>query len=144
MLFLPFPAIQEVVPHKEEMVLLDQIIEHDSNGTVCTVTIGPHSIFQNSKGHVPAWVGIEYMAQCIAVFAGMRARSKDEKIQIGYLLGSRYLEIFDKDFIQGQTLEIRCKLIKEDNNIGVFQCEVFDAGNHALLLKGNLNVYRHN
>ena len=40
-------------------------------------------------GQVPAWVGIEYMAQAIAAWAGCRARAAGKPPQLGFLLGSR-------------------------------------------------------
>ena len=70
-----YPPIVELVPHRPPMLLLDRVLSYDGECVVCETVLGPDSPFVE-QGHVPAVVGIEYMAQTIAAGAGLSARDK--------------------------------------------------------------------
>ena len=83
-----FPPIEALVPHKPPMLLLDRVLSYSTDYVSCEVEIRVDSPFVRD-GVVPAIVGLEYMAQCVAAFAGLSARHKGEAPRIGFLLGSR-------------------------------------------------------
>ena len=60
-----YPPIEQLLPHRPPMILIDRLVWTNGVATVCEVTIGPHSMFIQAVG-VPAFVGIEYMAQTVA------------------------------------------------------------------------------
>jgi predicted hotdog family 3-hydroxylacyl-ACP dehydratase len=64
----PLYSFESVVPHTGTMVLLDQIEYWDETGLQASVTIRADAPFADVSG-VPAWVGIELMAQTIAATA---------------------------------------------------------------------------
>ena len=64
-----FPPVEHVLPHAGHMVLLARVVAHDEKETRCQVDIRSQRHFRREDGSVPAWVGIEYMAQCIAAHA---------------------------------------------------------------------------
>ncbi len=70
--------IGELLPHGPEMTLIDRLVEYSPQRSVATVTIERHSRFFAEPNGVPAWVGIEYMAQTIAARAGYEARLRGE------------------------------------------------------------------
>ncbi|MEG9858998.1 beta-ketoacyl synthase N-terminal-like domain-containing protein [Stenotrophomonas sepilia] len=74
---------------------------------------------------VPAWVGIEYMAQAIAAWAGCRARAAGRPPQLGFLLGSRRYSSARSSFPSGSRLRVqaRCELLG-DNGLGMFACRI--------------------
>jgi predicted hotdog family 3-hydroxylacyl-ACP dehydratase len=49
--------------------------------------------FDRQLNGVPNYVGIEYMAQSIAALAGVEARLDHEGIRVGFLLGTRKLQM---------------------------------------------------
>ena len=88
---------------------------------------------------VPAWAGIEYMAQAIAAYAGMMAKRAGEPIKLGFLLGTRRYSSNVAEFKVGSTLTVRVEKIIQDNNLGAFECKIQGAG---VEITANLNVYQ--
>ncbi len=70
-----FPTC-ELIPHSEPMILIDELVEATSDHASAKVTIREDSMFSNAAGGVPAWIGIEYMAQTVSAFAGMEANRR--------------------------------------------------------------------
>ena len=81
-------AIEDVVPHRQDMCLLERIMHWDEDGIEAELVVPASGLFVED-GQVPAWIGIEYMAQAIAAWAGCRARAAGNRPQLGFLLGSR-------------------------------------------------------
>src|SRR2546426_3960121 len=85
------PEIRSLVPHSGPMVLLDRVVSVDEESLCAEVLIRADSMFC-AAGGVGAWVGLEYMAQAIAAYAGYGARLRGAPVKIGFLLGSRRYE----------------------------------------------------
>lgn len=116
--------IDTLVPHRGAMRLLDRVIEVDEEQAVAEVDVPFDGLFVRD-GAVPAWVGIEYMAQTIALWAGARAVQAGGPPRLGFLLGSRRYEARRAAFPSGVSLrvEARCELIGS-NGLGVFDCRI--------------------
>src|SRR5688572_26717078 len=82
------PDISSLVPHARPMVLLDRVICADEESLSAEVSIRSDSLFCTAEG-VGAWVGLEYMAQAVAAYAGYVAHLRGEAVKIGFLLGTR-------------------------------------------------------
>ena len=136
-----YPAVRDVVPHTGRMVLLTRVVDHAPDHTACVVEIGEDARFREPGGLVPAWVGLEYMAQCVAAHAGLRARANGEPVRIGFLLGSRRVELRTAGFAPGQVLEVRARRQWGDRGLGSFACSIRDAADGRLLVDGHLSVY---
>ena len=70
------PHVRELVPHEPPMLLLDAVRSYDGDTIVCAVTIAADGLFVeqlNGQPGVPALIGLEYMAQCVAAYAGLAA-----------------------------------------------------------------------
>src|SRR3954468_20060608 len=65
--------IEALIPHRGAMRLLDRVLEVDDDRVLAEVDVPFDGLFVRD-GAVPAWIGIEYMAQAVAACAGMRAR----------------------------------------------------------------------
>jgi predicted hotdog family 3-hydroxylacyl-ACP dehydratase len=135
----PFPPIVELVPHKPPMLLLDRVLSYSTNFVSCEVEIRTDSPFVRD-GAVPAIVGVEYMAQCVAAFAGLSARDKGEPARIGFLLGSRDLRVDADAFVVGDRLTIEARRDWGENDLGSFACRVYRGA--AVLVHGRLTVYQ--
>lgn len=140
----PAYTVAELVPHSGTMSLLDTTLHCDRKSLIAQVTIGPHTLFASERG-VPAWVGIEYMAQSIAAFAGVRAREAGEEIRIGFLVGTRKYHCNVPYFPLGTRLLIEVtEELRGDNGLGVFICRITSAPNSATMIaaEANLNVFQ--
>jgi predicted hotdog family 3-hydroxylacyl-ACP dehydratase len=127
------------VPHRGAMSLLDRVEAADEDGVVAWVTVPADGLFATAEG-VPAWVGIEYMAQAVAAWSGARARDGGGSPRIGFLLGSRRYEARESVFAAGAQLRVsaRCELIGA-NGLGMFDCRIEHAGRE--LATARLSVY---
>ncbi|WP_340122256.1 hotdog family protein [Methylobacter svalbardensis] len=131
-------AVAELIPHAGSMVLLDRIIDYDDQGLTAELVVRGDGLLGDDQS-VPAWVGIEYMAQTIAAYAGVMAKKVNEPIRLGFLLGTRRYRSNVAAFKVGSTLTIRVKNIMQDDNLGVFDCRILGEG---VEVTANLNVYQ--
>lgn len=116
--------IDELVPHSGTMSLLDKVLEHGDDWLTAEVIITPETLFLTNDS-VPAWVGIEYMAQTIAAFAGVLAKAHDQDVKLGFLLGTRKYTTSTSSFPLGSRLVIRVeKELQSDDGLGVFNCSI--------------------
>jgi len=136
-----FPPIEELVPHAAGMLLLDRVLEHDSDATRCAVRVDDSVLFRSDDGSVPSWLAVEYMAQCVAAHAGLLARARGEKPKPGLLLGSRRLVLRRPTFESGGLLEVRARH-GTGSSAMAFHCEVREREGTEPLVEGRLNVYQ--
>jgi predicted hotdog family 3-hydroxylacyl-ACP dehydratase len=116
--------IENFIPHRAGMRLVDRLVELDDEHVVAEVDVPFDGLFVRD-GQVPAWIGIEYMAQTVSAWAGARARSGGGQPRPGLLLGSRKYEVRCAGFPSGATLrvEARCELVAA-NGLGQFDCRI--------------------
>ena len=136
-------TLLDVLPQRPPMVLLDKIISHDGDETTCAVRIDPASPFASADGSIPSWVAMEFMAQCAAAHSGLLDRNKGKPIRLGFLLGSRKLDLHVQRFEVGQELRVKAKSTWTDGELASFDCSVCDA-NGALLAECELSAYSPN
>jgi len=111
------------------MLLLQRLLDSGDDYVVCEVRVRKDGLF-DSDGRVPAWLGIEYMAQTVAVFSGLQARRDHELVKMGFLLGSRRFETNVQDFACGDVLRVTARrLVHGSSGMGAFECQV--QGEHA-------------
>jgi predicted hotdog family 3-hydroxylacyl-ACP dehydratase len=114
--------IRSLIPHAGPMVLLDRVISVDEDGLCAEVSIRSNTLFCGADG-VGAWVGIEYMAQAIAAWAGYTAQLRGEPVKLGFLLGTRRYESSRPIFVLGSVLRVHVqRLFQNENGLGSFEC----------------------
>ena len=135
----PPHAMDAWVPHRGAMSLLDAVIRCDEQGIEASVRVPAGGLFNDGDG-VPAWVGVEYMAQAVAAWSGGRARSAGGSPKIGYLLGSRRYEAAVPVFPAGAELRVlaQCELLG-DSGLGLFDCRIEHDG--RVLASARLSVF---
>ncbi len=120
--------ISEVVPHSGLMSLLDEVLDYNAESLSAEVTIVENSLFVEPHG-VPAWVGIEYMAQAIAAYSGLMAKNAGQEVSVGFLLGTRKYTCNRAYFPVGARLKVSVyEELRGDNGLGVFRCEIIAEG----------------
>ena len=136
-----YPPLEYLLPHRPPMILLDRLVESNGPASACEVTIGPHSMFVEAAG-VPAFVGIEYMAQAVAAHGGYQAYQADEPIGLGLLLGTRQLKLYCQYFELGQTLRIQVIHRWGEGELMRFRCTITHVSTGMLLQQAELNVFK--
>lgn len=139
---MPSPAwpVAELLPHAADMILIDEVIEFDEEHIRTRTQVRPGGLFNRVDGSLPAWVGIELMAQSVAAYAGCQARVKSEPVELGFLLGTRKFECNVEHFPAGVELIIHAlRSLQDDSGMGVFECQLSGPGIQA---SARLNVYR--
>lgn len=117
--------IEALLPQSGSMVLLDSVLEKDDEHIVVELTVRDDGLFSSPDRTVPAWVGLEYMAQTVAAFSGYNKKSRGEAIQLGFLLGTRYYQCSVDHFPCGTLLKVRAeKIIEAANDMSVFDCVI--------------------
>ncbi len=135
----PLYAIEEVVPHRQDMCLLQRILRWDQDSIEAELVVPATGLFIED-GEMPAWIGIEYMAQAIAAWAGCRAREAGSVPQLGFLLGSRRYSSQRSGFPSGSRLRVQARReLLGDNGLGLFACRIL-AGEEEWAV-ANVSVY---
>ena len=130
--------VAELIPHSGKMVWLDRIVDCDDNALSAEFVVRPNGLPGNDET-IPAWAGIEYMAQAIAAYAGVMAKRAGEPVKPGFLLGTRRYSSTVAEFKVGSTLTVRVEKIIQDNTLGAFECKIQGDG---VEVSANLNVYQ--
>ena len=133
-----FPPIAELLPQAGAMRLLERVLEHGEAGTRCSVAPSHGAPFRDARGAVPAWVGLEYMAQCAAVDGSLRARG--EALEPALFVGSRRIAFRCAEFDPAQSLEVVARHAAGHRELLAFDCAVFDSRGGEPLVEGRLNV----
>jgi len=130
--------IRDLIPHDHPMVLLDRIESCRVRGLTASVVIREDSLFAESAG-VPSWVGLEYLGQAIAAYAGVCARRDDQPVRIGFLVSTRRYEPGCSHFPLGAKLMVAVDAVTDnDTGLQVFAGSISAPG---LAVSANLNVY---
>ncbi len=139
--FLPVGAY---LPHRAPLLLLDRVIAVSDDSVMCEVTIdgvGVLAPFLTPQGELPAWYGVEIMAQTVGVWSGFHARQRgDREIRPGMLLGGRGYRATHATFASGSTLRVEMRLLMRDDKLGSFEGEI--RSGETIIASGRLNTYQ--
>ncbi|MDP2876375.1 MAG: hypothetical protein Q8O00_09340 [Holophaga sp.] len=119
--------IQEFVPQHPPMLLLDAVVEVSETLCRTSLRVNPAAWYANADGTMPAWLGLELMAQTAAAHSGWKNRDAASP-KCGYLLGTRRYQSTLAHFPADSTLVIQAEL----DYAGVF-------GQSAFLCQISLN-----
>lgn len=115
----------EVLSHCPPMVLLDEILGWGEDWIEALVTHDKPSVFTNSDGKIPSWVSLEYICQVVAAFAGIRRLNQQEPVTIGFVMGTRKMDLAIPYFLPKQAIKLRVEeQMKSQNQIGVYGCTI--------------------
>ena len=134
-----FPPIAQLLPQAGASRLLERVLAHDGEQTRCAVA-PPGALFRDARGRVPAWVALEYMAQCAAADGSLRRRARGEPLAPALLVGSRRITFRCASFDPKQRLEVTARRAAGQRELLAFDCAVFDARGGEPLAEGRLNV----
>ena len=134
--------IQDLLPHRPPMLLLDAARGMDGDWFVATVRVRPGipffaagGVFAGggvflgggvfAAGGVPAWVGLEYMAQAVGAYSGALGLARGGAPMPGMLLGTREYAAAVPAFRDGLELEVRVRIdIFQDGGVSSMDCRI--------------------
>jgi len=122
------------------MLLLDEVIAGHGDGMTGVVRITPASAFYRASVGVPAYVGVEYMAQAIAAYDGWKRLRNGYQPAPGFLLGTRHYHSTSDYFVDGDVLYIVVISLFSADGMAAFECTM--ELNGVVCAKATLNVYR--
>ncbi len=137
----PFPRVGELIPHARRMLLLDRVVEHGPEHAVCTANPAASELFRDAAGRVPAWVGLEYLAQCMAVYGSLVARVEGRRPRLGPFIGGRRLKLRVDHFQPDRVLWVTVRHLRGDRGLVAFDGWIQDVADGAPLVEGRLHVY---
>lgn len=147
----PITDTASLLPHSGRMVLIDRITRYGDDFVKAGAQIKPDHILL-AGGILPYTAFIELMAQAVGAYAGIQARKNARPVRLGFLLGTRKLEIFAQSVPVGTHLLATAHMsIQDAGGMGVFDCELrwTDAPetssgtlpSDGILARASLNVY---
>ena len=131
--------IVNLIPHRRTMSLLSRVVKIDASSAVVEAVVSESNPFIRDQV-LHAWIGIEYMAQAVAVWAGRQAQLEGRGLDLGFLLGTRRYEAYCQHFKVGSVLTIEaCCEFRGENGLGNFACRILE--NNQLTAAANINVF---
>ena len=116
----------DFLPHRPPMIMLAELISIDVPGEASAVAdTSPGCIFYDPelKG-VPACAALEYMAQTMALAVGADQRRKGEAPKVGFVLGTRRLDVKVSAFESGKRYEVKATCTCADGEVASFDCSI--------------------
>jgi predicted hotdog family 3-hydroxylacyl-ACP dehydratase len=135
----PYPAIDQLVPHRGAMILIDRVVAHGPVRLEAEATIRAEPYFPGAA-RVPAYLGLEYMAQAIAAYAALGRSDRAKPPGIGLLLGTRDFKSAVAAFEVGQRVGLTAELVLDGGELGVFDCAIRSDGRSVATAR--LNVFQ--
>ncbi|HRE17919.1 MAG TPA: hypothetical protein PLW86_12785 [Rhodocyclaceae bacterium] len=119
------PPIADILSHRGTMLWQDAVLSHDDTRAICRYRIPENGWFVDAEGAMPAWLGIEVMAQAIAAHVAMRAIRLGLPPKRGALLGSRDFTSHCSAFPAGSTLLTTVDMeFRDESGLGAYQCSI--------------------
>ncbi len=131
--------LDDLILHRDPMSLLDRVHAVEDDGLVATVEIREDIPFFVVGDGVPAWIGMEYMAQAVAALAGIRARRAGRPIPFGLLIGCRHFVAYVAAFAVATRLAVEVReLVSDSDGLGAFACTIYAVSSGDADEDGNL------
>ena len=117
--------VREFVLHRKPMLLLDTVVMCAGDKMECEWQVSAEDVFVVPGRGVPAYIGVEYMAQCVAALGGARARLEGFGPPLGFLLGTRHFTATRSHFELGMRYVASCtELVRDANGMGSYDCSI--------------------
>src|SRR3569623_78774 len=117
--------IEAIIPHRGTMLLIDAVTAFDEQTLSARATVHADAWYADAQGAMPAWIGIELMAQSIAAHVALLAMRGGGRARPGVLLGSRSYKALQPSFAGGAQLQIHAtELLRSDEGHGAYECTI--------------------
>ena len=135
--------ILDLIPHRGPMSLIHRVVEVEQNRLAAEIKIDESSPFFEAGTGVPAWIGLEYMAQAVAALASARSKKAAQPVKLGLLIGCRRFLSQVPAFKPGSELRVTVRTLATDGaGASAFSCIITNVGQATkTLVEGQLTVF---
>ena len=120
----PPPPIEEILPHRYGMLLVDRVVAWDAASATVSASPSAEGWYAEAGG-MPSRIGIELMAQAIAAHVSIVAWSKGEPPKKGVLLGARAYRATRPHFPAGSRLKIKAvRAFSDESGMGAYDTSI--------------------
>ena len=132
--------LETLIPHRGKMLLLSRVVSFDPKGSLrAEYDINENCLFYDpALAGVPAWTGLEFIAQAISALSGIKNRDMGIKPKIGFILSISSMHIHIPVFPLGSSADIRINQYDLTDVIYTFNGEVYLENKKAI--EGRLMV----
>jgi predicted hotdog family 3-hydroxylacyl-ACP dehydratase len=118
-------SIETILPHRGTMLLLDSVSAFNDETLTAHAMVRSDAWYADAAGGMPAWIGVELMAQAIAAHVALLAMRDGGKARPGVLLGSRSYQAQKTSFPADAQLTIEVKeLLRSEGGHGAYECSI--------------------
>jgi predicted hotdog family 3-hydroxylacyl-ACP dehydratase len=118
-------SIEAILPHRGTMLLIDAVSAWSDETLTAHATVRGDAWYADAHGAMPAWIGIELMAQAIAAHVALLAMRAGGQARPGVLLGSRSYRAHTPAFARAARLSIEAKeLLRSEDGHGAYECTI--------------------
>lgn len=137
--------LDELIPQKPPMRLIDKCINFDQKVVHCQVEIKNNNIFFcDVRRAVPHWVAIEMMAQTSAVCAKLSSlqekKNRCKESQMAFLMSVRQYKTEVIEYHENQVLDIFSEAVYIEDGMGLFKANM--SINGKLIATVNISAYQ--
>jgi predicted hotdog family 3-hydroxylacyl-ACP dehydratase len=133
-----FVPLEQFMPHRAPMLLIDALVAHDGDDAVCEKTFTERDPFVEN-GVVSSFVALELFAQAAAAHFGYEGLASGGKVTSGALLGARKIDLSRDSFAVGEKLIIKVKRVMTMPPMAQFECVLMNDRGETLA-EGTINV----
>lgn len=134
----------DYLPHAAPMVMLETVRLIEAGRALCSVNVSGAGVlapFLDPAGDLPAWFGLEIMAQTVGVSAAGQATAGDTGGNTqGMLLGTQQFSAEVPAFASGSELLCEAALQQSSGPLQSYECSIRDA--HSTLARARVNIYQ--
>lgn len=135
----PWPEPAALLPHGPPAVFIERILDHGERHVTCRVVPGTADAAHVKDGRIAGAMGVEYMAQAVAVYASLHA-PPERRREIGYVIAIRSLTMAVPAFAVGEPLVVRATWQWGEDRLGRFETAIEREG--VTLATAFMSVYR--
>lgn len=137
------PPVADVLPHDPPMVLLtsfDPASFSEDRLSAFVEIDGDSPFYDGALGGVSSVFALEYMAQTMAALVGLKRRRMRLAPRIGFVLGSRSIDVGVDRFVRGERYRVDAEMVFTDGSFASFDVRIV-AGDGTVAAKGRLNAF---
>jgi len=120
-----FPPVEAILPHRGTMLLIDAVLSCDDHALSAEAGVRSDAWYADADGAMPAWIGIELMAQTVAAHISLLAMRAGGRARPGVLLGTRSYAALRSAFPAGARLVIEGhELLRGEEGHSAYECTI--------------------
>lgn len=135
-----FPPLETLLPHAGAMRLLERVVDHAPERTVCEARGARAQLFRGPDGRIPAWIAVEWMAQCAGVHGALALQARGEPLGLGFLTGVPRIEFLASHVPDDETVLVEVKPGGRSGGLLAFTCRATLSQGRSLA-EGQLRIF---